>query len=131
MQTNIRSIVFIIPMSFFSHLSLLFAVPTGSETMMFEVISALLGLLMLPHGMLVVDALPGGAAGCPFGTAAVNAPHLNITTSYIVTGPLAKGGLTLVVQDQDVVPPSNTINFMIGIELVSDEMVEDLFVVYS
>jgi hypothetical protein len=71
---------------------------------------------VLLHGMLVVDALPGGAAGCPSGTAAVNGPHLNEATFEIVTGPLAKGGLTLVVQDQDVVPPINTINFMIGTE---------------
>jgi hypothetical protein len=79
-------------------------------------VNALLGLLILHQDMPVVDALPGGAAGCPSGIAAVNGPHVNNATVEIVTGPLAQGGVTLVVQDQDVVPPSNTINLMIGTE---------------
>jgi hypothetical protein len=78
--------------------------------------ACLLGLLLLHHVMPVVDAMPGGAAACPSGMAAVNGPHVNNATVDIVTGSLAKGGLTLVVQDQDVMPPINTINFMIGTE---------------
>jgi hypothetical protein len=82
--------------------------------MTFVLVIALLGLFMLRHEMHVVDAFPTGAGGCPPGMAAVNGPHLNSSRFDIVTGSLAEGGLTLVVQDRDVVDCSKPINFKLG-----------------